>query len=118
MTMLEKLCVVYFPSFHFFSTIQVNESGTQPKNTKALIQRFLWYSNILMNIKKFTSLFLSLGAIFTNMLCFIMWLFFLRKILNTMTNRNCLYYCRPKYPNKHGDTQFCPLLDCFVKPLK
>ena len=30
-------------------------------------------------------------------------------------NMNFLYYPRPMYPGKHGETQFCPFLDCFAK---
>ena len=31
-------------------------------------------------------------------------------------NLNCLYYPRPIYLGKHGDTQLFPFMNCFEKP--
>ena len=35
---------------------------------------------------------------------------------NILMNLNLLYYPWSMYPGKHGEAQFCPILNCFAKP--
>ena len=57
------------------------------------------------NLKKCTRIFQMLSAIIKNILCLVKCLF-VPKIQETLMNLNILYYLRPMYPGKHGETQF------------
>ena len=97
------------------SIMQALESAKPPKKNALAVSAAPMALNILKsNLNKFTRLFQILSAIFNNILCLVMSLF-VPKILNTMMYLIFLFYSRPMYPDKHGDTQFCPLLDCFAK---
>ena len=83
------------------STIQVADSAKQPEkyalsdSTVSLAFKFCE-----LNLKKFTSIFQILSAIFTNILCLVKCLFE-PKIQMTLMNQKLSYYPRPMYPGKH-----------------
>ena len=99
-------CPFFQVSFNFLSTTQTLESA-KPAEKYAFADSTVPISlNILIShLKKWTWLFQILSAFFNNILCLVMRLF-VPKIQKILMNLNFLYYPRPMFPSKHGDTPF------------
>ena len=105
------LCIFQF-SLIFLVPYKPLNQQRRLKNTKLLIQRFVWYSTKFYKICKIHKTFSESSTIF---ICLVKCMF-VPNILKIMLNLNFWYYPRPMYPGQHGDTQFCPFLDCFSYP--